>query len=399
MKSVILCWSFVKKNFVPILITMIMLAVSMFVLVTFYGQYRYTSYTRDVMLDSELDDGLYFMINSDGLDPDEEQIISQRIINGAREYKACGDILTIRRYYAFYGEEALFNGVLFDKKMRRSFKLRVSEGRWLSDDPEYTEVVVGGVTVSKYNIKVGDTLTFEDGITAKVVGIMDDVVIYPSFNSYNNNNLPSDSLFRSNDTVLFITEETIPEELLDGLYNYHADTNFYLLFDGESSESERSELVSYLESNGVIAPYAKIISDSDEKINEWLSDAMPLPLFLIIISTICIICISTVVIQRSMTDYSKYFLMGCSKKKCIALVASPTVLLFCLPGVLNLISILFCPHLFRAGKMLARVDYIIGADAAITVILYLAFLAAILCLMPVVFYRRYSPIALYRRNM
>ena len=50
MKTFTICYSFIKKNMIPIIITMLMLTVAMFILSTFIGEYNYTSYTKNVML-------------------------------------------------------------------------------------------------------------------------------------------------------------------------------------------------------------------------------------------------------------------------------------------------------------------------------------------------------------
>lgn len=395
MKTFILCQSFIRKNILPIFITILMLTVSMFVLATFYGEYRYAAYTRDVMLRSDYDDGVYFMLNSQG-DPNSTKSLSSKMQNEILEFTACAHILN---YTSFVEENdhAFFNVNLFDKHMRKGFKLSVTEGRWLSENPEYTEAVIGGSY--RGHTKIGDTITLKNGITAKVVGKMDDMVIYPSFSSSGNADFPANSLFRVNDTNIFLTEETIPAELYENISNLRREKNFYVVFREDASESERAELIAFLESNGMIASYEKIIQDSNAFIKDWIAGAFPLPVFLIIISTMSIICICAVIVKRSMPEYSKYYLMGCSKRKGIALIASPMALLFSTPCVLNLISVLWMPHFLRAGKRTGAINYLLGVDAAIPILIYLVLIMSILYIIPVLFYRKHSPLTFYRRNL
>ena len=77
MKLCILCFSFIRKNIFPILITVTMLTVAMFILTTFVGEYHYMSYTRDVLNESELQNGVYFMMPSDG-DAEREGMTQRR---------------------------------------------------------------------------------------------------------------------------------------------------------------------------------------------------------------------------------------------------------------------------------------------------------------------------------
>jgi hypothetical protein len=77
----------------------------------------------------------------------------------------------------------------------------------LSAEPTETEAVIGGVTWG--NTRVGDIITLSNGITARVVGIMGDDVLYPSFTSYDNHFQTANLLFDVNDTVIFLSQETI----------------------------------------------------------------------------------------------------------------------------------------------------------------------------------------------
>ena len=61
MKAFTVCYSFIKNNILPIVITVLMLTVAMFILSTFIGEYNYISYTRNVMLNEKLEGGAYFM--------------------------------------------------------------------------------------------------------------------------------------------------------------------------------------------------------------------------------------------------------------------------------------------------------------------------------------------------
>lgn len=395
MKLCILCFSFIRKNIFPILITVTMLTVAMFILTTFVGEYHYMSYTRDVLNESELQNGVYFMMPSDG-DAEREDVQALAIRKKMETYDACAHVLT-NTFFVVNNEHDFCNAFLYNRAMRENFCLEVTSGRWLSAEPAETEAVIGGVTWG--NTRVGDIITLSNGITARVVGIMGDDVLYPSFTSYDNHFQTANLLFDVNDTVIFLSQETIDPAFYTELYSFQEDRNCYVVFSEQASETEKQEVIRYLQTYGAVVDYDTIMENSEQSIREWVARAFPLPLFLIVVSTISVICICTVIVKRSMADHSKYFLVGCSKTRGFWAIVTPLTVMFSIPCLLNTISILWFPDLFRAGDHSALINYVIRPNAIIPVIGYEILMVAVLYLIPWFFYRHYTPIAFYRRNL
>lgn len=157
--------------------------------------------------------------------------------------------------------------------------------------------------------------------------------------------------------------------------------------------------MSFLESKGVVATHEKIINDSNQVIDSWVATALPLPLFLLIIATINIISISTVIVKRTMPEYSRYYLIGCTKRKGIWLIAMPLSVIFSIPCIINIISVTCCPNLFRAGNKTGAITYLFEANTIIPLVIYLALIIAILTMIPTLFYKKYSPLLFYRSNL
>ena len=395
MKTLIVCLSFVKKNLIPILIITIMLTATLFTLISFYGNYRYMSYARDVMLRSPYKNSTYFMLNAEG-NPDLDKALSDNVRETVKKYLAYSSLIEYKKFH--YDENnTVYNVMIYDETMRSFFQLEVKKGRWLSANPDHTEVVIGGKTWG--DAKIGDIITINGNISAEVVGIMNEKVVYPSFSLSSNNYHSADFVFKVNDTIAFLTEETLSEEEWNNISQYTKDLNFWVVMDETSSVQERENLNNYLASCGMIAEYDDIIEASDIQIRTWLSNAFPLPVFLIIVSTLCVICICTVIVKRSMSENSKYYLLGATKRRGVMILTLPLAFFFSAPCLLNIASAVWFPDFLRAGKRTAAIDYLIGLDAAVPVILYCALLMAVVTLVPTIIYRRYSPIELYRRNL
>ena len=405
MKTITLWWSFIKKHFVPMTITAMLLTIAMFAVTTFYGNYLYKAYTRDVLLRSNLQNGGYLMNfysfdnnEDDDIDPIESMNIKYNEQKAMiKAFAACKYILHNEYFYIgdTSGHNMGYTCFLYDKNHRLGFPLDVDEGRWLSEKPLYTEAVIAG---NHWGKSVGDVLYLDGGIEATVVGIINGAAICPDFGSSSNSVCSADHLFSTKICNIYISEETVEPQMLSGRKIY-TPYNCYIVFDENASEENLAELNSYLESQGVFAPYSKIISDSKKEIDEWLHLTFPLPLFLTVVCAISILCICTNITQRSLNEYSKYYLLGCTKRRIVFLVTAPMLIFFVLPSVLNLLSVLVFPNFLRAGDDYYKQNYILDYRAAILVLGYFGVLSALLIIMPKLFYRNYSPLSLYRRNL
>lgn len=403
LKTLTLWWIFIKKNIVPMLITLLLLTIALFILVSSYGQYRYVAYTRDIMSNSKLQNGGHYMLNyDDELIGEIEQMesIALSVRKQIVEHPACKYILTTDSFSAYEpGDEDpdVYRCFLYDEQTIADFPLFVDEGRWLNSETTQPETVICGNSSGK---KLGEILHLDCGIEAKIVGIINDVPLYPAFNRFSNSSFPASNLFKNGSMILFINRDMIPDAVLNDIRYNDRTGNCYVVFEENATDSERADLLGIMESYGLFVPYEKIITDSNEQIDKWLYQVLPLPLFLIAVCTISIICICIVIIKRSMSEYSKYYLMGCTKKKSVFLVTAPMAIMFTLPCFLNLLSVLVFPHFLRAGNRYpAGVDYILDYRAVLLIIAFAVVIILPIIVMPKIFYRNYSPLSLYRRNM
>ena len=269
MKTLVLWYGFVKKNIFPMLITSLMLTVSMFTLVTFYGKYEYTAYSRDILLDSDLRNGGYMMIYHDDeaiRDPEKMTERALEIKETVSAHPACKYILTTDSFVSSLRDDKMagYNCFLYDENMISGFGLRTDSGRWLTNSSDIIEGVIIGNT---YERKVGDVVELDNGISVKIVGIVDTPPIYPDFGRYSNYKCPASSLFSNGSDILVISANAVPDDVKDSI-NYHDRyKNCYVVFDDDAAESGKNDLISYMESQGVFAPYDGIIADSDNEID------------------------------------------------------------------------------------------------------------------------------------
>lgn len=395
MKTVPICMSFLKRNIFPICITMVTLTISVFMLITVMGKYEFQTYTLQILENSNLWDAIYCMPITEG-DPDVDHANSVKIQNTLKQMEGVSEIIYNKHTIVDYND-SVCNVYYYDANFRENFQLTVQEGKWFFGTPTTTEAVVGGVMWD--GVKVGDTVTLENGICATVIGIIGDSVVYPSLTYSTNSTLTADDLFRELNNVIFVTEETIEDSIMQVTNNMLYDNNFIVTLEKGIADKEWNAIIQYLQSQGNYRTCQQIIDDSHVGVQEWLKENLPLPLFLIGIATINMVCICAVIIKRTMTDISKYYLMGCTKAKATQMISISMLSVSIPPIILNLIQAKWFPNFIRLEMNGQKVDYIIDVACLYPVFLYVGILFAIFICIPTVFFRRYTPLDLYRRNL
>ncbi len=394
MKFLTVAYRYIRHNIAPILLTVVFVTVSMFGILTLYGQYRYTSYNRDRFAESGLDDALYFMpmaadIWIDG-DPTDESSIYDELL----PYSDTVEVITYRHYYGTVDGAEFDNVYIYGGGMIESFALPVDEGRWLDASAESTEVVLAG---NKWRgINVGDTVTLTDGGDALVVGKINAPVNIPDFNSGSNSDVAADHLYSLRESGIFATEHVTDKISADREINY--TVCFFVRFRDGADVATVTAVTDHLMSLGKLVGYEKIIEDSNVKIDEWIKNALPLPMFMLVIATINIICISAITVKRSMNESSRYFLVGCSTRRSIFTISATVAASFSFPTVFNVLSVSFFPNFLREDSHSA-IDYMLDASCSWIALLYMLFVVLIVTLIPIVLYRKYSPLEFYRRQI
>ena len=379
MKTLLLWRSFLKNNFIPVMIAIALLTVASYLIVGFYGRYKFQSYARDTVAAGFDPNGVYFAPEAEKFQYFTEDAAYKPILS----HKACASIFGNAESHYAVVDGAEVHVYRTGGELLRSFTPVIAEGRWLSPSAESTEAVVSGI-----NCKPGERITLSPGEEATVVGVIDpEKLIVPRFNSYGGKTDCSYLFSPASGAVAFVASKEQPELQF---------SNYYVVFDKNAGAEDIAALEEFLSENGSFTRYAELIENSNENLRDWLSRALPLPLFLTAVATLTVICISIVVIKRGMNEYSKYYIIGCTRAKAVSISAAPLVLLSVIPLVFNLVCVLAAPTIYyTAGKATA----IIGVNCVVPVAIYTAFVASILFFTPFAFYAKSSPLEIYRRNL
>lgn len=391
MKSLIVIKSFLRKNIVPIFIVMLTMTISLFLLVTVYGEYKYITQARDIYEDAGLEDDVYFTFNYGLKENDINSPYKSR--EKLYEFKAFNYTLDMYSSADSYNEN-IFNIKYYSNAMINSFKLKTVSGRWLSSTSGKLEAVIGGTLWDGVNI--GDKLTLSNGLTVEIVGILGKAVLQPNFTS-SSSKFSATNLFKASENLMILNMSAIDSQKLQEI-SPQLYFNYFVVFKENASQEEKDLLVSYLETYGHCITYDEIIKNSNAEILQQAKELFPLPIFLLIVSTVALISICSLAIKRSMSEHSKFFLIGCSKKRSVVLITASLTLIFSIPCLLNIILTLYFPSFLRYDNIMIE-KLIINSECVYPIILYMLLILLITTFIPIILYKNYSPLDFYRRNL
>lgn len=392
MKSLIVIYSFIKKNIIPMLFILLTTTVTLFLLVTVYGKYQYITQARDIYRDSGLEDSIYFSANFSFIESGDadSRTESREVLS---EFTAFKDTLNID-YSSDGYNNAYINSFYYDDTMIESFRLKTVSGRWLSSSSSETEAVIGGTTWNGVN--VGDTITLGSGLKVRVVGIMGEVALQPYFGG-SSTTFTAKEMFQACGNCIFLNKSSIPQTLLDAAY-LQQHFNYFVRFNESASQAEKDKVIAHLETYGQCHTYDEIMKNTNAQVKQEAKELFPLPIFLLLVSTISLISICALAIRRSMNEHSKFFLFGCSKKRSVILIASSLFVLFSIPCLINIYLVLFNPSFLRYDSVVLS-EIIVDEACVLPIFLYLIAILIITTLVPIIFYKKYSPLDFYRRNL
>ena len=403
MKNLILSHSFIRQNRIPMLLSLFMLTVSFFMLISVSAQYRYASYIRSILERPAFSDTVYAALPTVELTQTGEPVDDATLLTEQnRRLSAIGEMPGVASVYSYriYTTDLRIGEYYaqlyaYDPEMLQNLRLNVRVGRWLSASSEFPEAVVFGDTGR--TVRLGERLTVAEGLTVRVVGRVEQDWIPDLRGSYGRS---GENYFQKSTRPGFIlAAEALPEnfalpERPRTMYG------FFLKFSEQTGGAERRTILHALQETGVeTIPVDTLAANCGSALREWMKVSLPLPLFLLSVATVSYLSISVVVINRSRRDTAKLFLIGCTKLHATLVVMATLVLLFLLPVLLNLLLAFRFPAFLREGTIWSLEHAILDVRSLVPLLVYALALETVLVLLPLLFYRSRTPLAFYRRTL
>lgn len=377
-KHLFLVWEFYSGSITPLIIIMIVMTFAQYTFTNVMGISNYIGYSKKVFNESSLENALYYIPakNEDyyALSTDEQKAQDAETKEKLLEIDGVEELCVNRAVTGRYHDKYV-NFILYDDAMLSRFKLSMDKGEWLSG--EFTnDCVIGG---SLFNdVDVGDEiecLLGNGSISLKISGKMS----YPAYIPQMLGGDSAEKLFRCYDNViLMVYSPYLIEQLKELDANVIEYENYFVVLNPEISDDNKKLVTDILSATGRYLTYDEIIDNTD-KVNDYrIKTKLPMPLYAFVISSVSVFSLSLLMTQKKIGEFSVYYIVGCSKKKVMALIATALSAVSALPCLLNIANILIDPYLFRTDdSRINKANCYIDNRMIIPLIAYTIFIVAV----------------------
>ena len=399
-KKIVLINSVLYHKRTAVFLLSLLLSISVFVIVVFFEEYAYLYVPYESVAESDFLDSVYFIgyfdVNrSDDYSTHEElqdymNADADTVRKEISSFAAFDSIIEPQKcILSLDGKE--HEAVFYPDSFLKRISVSTDKGRWFDVSAETDEAVLVG---EKWNNRsVGDTITFDDGSSAVVVGLMKGNTMVPFFHG---SVYYAGDLFNQADGYILLSS---PSKVFDGKTFGERKQYFIINYKPDATESQKDELSYYLNQHGTIIDFHTVIDNTEEYMSNWVSIHFPVPTFLIAVATVCFLSLCTSVIHRSVNEQAKYMIIGCSKKKSVLLIIEALVISFALPVASAFcIAINYQTILHLLGRPYSRIYCCVDSRCVIPAFAYILFLLACGILIPALYYSKKSPLGLYLKE-
>lgn len=398
-KHMKLVWEYYRGSVPSLLIIMIIMTFAIYTFVDVLGINNYIGYAKKVYISSSLENALYYIPaknNDYYMLSAEEQQAQDAVVK--KQLLAIDGVegLCVNRVLTGLYQGKFVNFILYDEEMISRFKLDMSSGEWIS--PTFTdECVVGGSIFE--NAEIGDSVVCALGngtLTVTVAGKM----AYPAYIPQMLGGESADRLFKCYDNVIMMYDSSFLREQLNSLGVYVTEyENYFVLLESDISDANRNAVTELLNNTGRYYTYDDIIENTNEVNSYRVKTKLPFPLYAFIISTIAAFSLSLLMTEKKLEEYSIYYIVGCSKKKSICIIATALLIITAVPCLLNILNILIDPYMFRTddGRIYKDNCYI-DNSMIIPILLYMIGMIILTVAVALFTYIKKSPMEIRRRT-
>lgn len=413
MKTLKLIFEFFTKNKIPAIIISIIYIFVLFIANNSLGIYKYVLYTEDMFKHSETKDSFYCMpnlasgemLNSDSLDPWGDYI--NNVENNAKKYKAYVPFTKVT-YLTAYFNGAFTKNYIYTTDMFEKYQLKLKSGSWNNmkdENNDYFNVIASGAYFDY--LKIGDIaeitlpnytdLSKKTIIKIKIVGKLAEPYVVPSFNA-SGTDVNANYLYQKLENGLFFLEtDNLKKVMKDANCSPLTSENFIASYKSDSSDSERREYLGYFTNQFRVTHYDDIIKNTDEIVSLTFKRRLPAPLFMLSITTVALISISILFVNKKIREHSIYYLCGCNRRKSYFIISCAIGLMGLLGGLLNILFIVNYDFLTSNGIINMSDGLIYDGQTVLFTLLYALAVSAVSVIISIMVFRKNSPIEIYRK--
>lgn len=192
---------------------------------------------------------------------------------------------------------------------------------------------------------------------------------------------------------MLATPENI--ERLSAIAEVRYDTNYIISFSESASAEEKEQVLAFVSAGGIVSSIQDSIERSDTRIMTQIKESLPLPLFLLCVTTVAFLSISLLNVRKKAQEMAICYLCGSSRKMYTRIAVIANCIIAFAPFLLNVLFVLTAPYLDWMEKLNLGGITVTGS-ALIPIILYLLISVALSFAATIIPLSKQSPISYIR---
>lgn len=394
MKKLRLLFQFYHKSVLILLLVTVIMTISCFSLLYTIGTVHYVTYTRKLFTDVIPEDSYCVSLDS-------------FTAFGSDDYAAYleeqqGFLLSLKENPLIDTLSYMYTGTLNYSKEEQQVVLVYNRDLWnrFSSGAQLTD----GTACISANPLMEDSqhVSLYSGWDSQNVPLELSVTDHVPYPYYVPTFLTTGNRLSANEFIssgnFMIVEET--EELLSQLKRmsfFSLCFNIFITFREGAPQAETEAMIQTLQNEFYVESFADILQNTDELIEHRLSKALPIPLFLLTVSSASFLSISVLLFHKRRKEYAVYYLCGCSRHQRLFLSLGALGIPAVLAALFNFLFLLFYPALSQ-GRTLRFDEILFDNTSILLVLLYLVSMLILCALLPLVQLRNRSEIDIFRRT-
>lgn len=410
MKTLQLMRAFLKKVKAMNLLIVFLLVCTILLIMVNAGQYRYITYSKQVFESTDLENSLYFMNSYYFTDILKSQGISKML--GAYELRVeeiekldgVEKVLSVLQADVYDKSadrnmaekaEASRQILLCDRQLLDYLQIHLAAGSWSGAENGAVPVVaMGGLEMGA----VGTQHTFyspeKKELKLAVSGIASAPAFTPDFTT--SGTAVSANQLLSDKPVILAEKTEKNLEVIKNATTVVPHVNMLVLFSESATEEQREYVIKALKGLESVRTYEELMANTDAAVALSLSRTLPIPMFLMLVSTLSFLSLSVLMIYQKQQEFAVAYLCGSSKRKNIMIAALSLGVVVLGAVVIAKVLRVFCGQLRSQGLLPVWKVLIDGRVMGVTAF-YLIVLLLMSLLIPYFMIRRFTPIESCRR--
>jgi hypothetical protein len=340
------------------------------------GYIRYYTYTLDAFEDSNLNNSIYFMFDWNEYDEtmNYEEAFDQVHNMLLSENSIKSTLQTVSANPFVWNETEYITVIFYSEQLQEAFPLRLRNNKNFSKsgiENGTIQCIVGSPYIATgYRDKeiYVSGIDKSETLKLKVISELNQPYLIPLF-TVSSTLMDSSYLFGKGNFLVVKDTKEIREYFSKHskiTYSY----NFFILFKDGTMESDIDLIKEKYSKYGRFSSYDEMLENSKKITTSQIKEALPMPLFCLLIASGLLISVSVLSIEAKMKDLKVFYLCGCSRAKLYQTIVN-SLLFTIIPAVSANILYIIIWQVVSRYRHVTNQHIIIDSFAILMMLIYL----------------------------